>query len=159
MAIIAVCLPTLRPVLVKVMPQLFGSLVRSTGHSGPGAGTGGRLSRAPYRVSSAAQASMFKGSALRESVSTEGLHILPGTLDRAEADIEFGDLDATGRNGPRRYSVSVVAGLDPEERDDSHYGSRRAIKTIKTTTVVTQKVSFSGVDEEGNRTATEKETV
>jgi hypothetical protein len=49
--VIAICLPTLRPVLMAAMPRIFGSILRSASgghagynnHNGPyGAGTGGR---------------------------------------------------------------------------------------------------------------------
>lgn len=174
--IIAVCLPTLRPMLVQVMPALFGSLLRSTG-SGTGP-TGGRASRTPFGVagtgrtgrtgggSSAARVSMFKGT-LRESDSTEGLRDDPITpRSRMDSDIEFGELESAVHlpcPGPRRYSVSVVAGW--ERASMSEMGLAEVDRSgIKTTTVVTQKVSFakedgrtSGERSSGDRSLGEKD--
>lgn len=167
--VIAICLPTLRPILVHTMPRIFGSLLRS--NTGPSAGTGpasGRASRTPFGRSgtgaggsSAARASMFKsGSTLRESESTEGLR--PGfdgmLRSRAENDIEFGELDSPGHttHAPG-YSVSVVAGSswEPKEVGDIVLGRKGSSAGIQTTTIVTQKVSFAGEGTQARRSADE----
>jgi hypothetical protein len=95
---------------------------------------------------------MFK-SALRESDSTEGLRDEALTpRSRMESDIEFGELESAAHlplPGPRRYSVSVVAGW--ERASMSELGLAGMDRSgIKTTTVVTQKVTFAN---EGERTS------
>ncbi|KAK3994350.1 hypothetical protein QBC44DRAFT_43697 [Cladorrhinum sp. PSN332] len=152
--VIAICLPTLRPILVHAMPRIFGSLLHSGGQSGTGP-TGGRASHTPFGAagtggggeSSARRGSMFKGT-LRESDSTEGLRaeefITP--CSRMENDIEFGKLDTAGHvhsPGRRRYSVSVVAGWEPQ--GELRRGGDKP--GINTTTVVTQQVSFAALEE------------
>ncbi|EAQ86279.1 hypothetical protein CHGG_07532 [Chaetomium globosum CBS 148.51] len=174
--VIAVCLPTIRPVLVQTMPRIFGSLLRSAGHS---VGTGGpksgpRASRTPFggagsaaggtgAGSSAARASMFKGSTLRDTDSTEELRLgdEEAALPRSALgnDIEFGELDKgilTQNPGGKRYSVSVVAGWEPSSFNEVSVSGGEGIKT---TTVVTQKVSFAGMleeEEEGARRLADK---
>ena len=158
---------------MKAMPRLFGSLLRSGhGNSGGTGGQAGRASRTPFGRStigggsSAARGSMFKGglgSMLRESESTEGLRgrddlgLIPRS--RLEHDIEFGDLDVGGAGdgtGTRRYSVSVVAGGQPARSViEMPIGEPADKSGIKTTTVVTQKVTFAG--DESTRTSGEKE--
>lgn len=157
---------------MKAMPRLFGSLLRSDhGHSGGTGGQAGHASRTPFGRStigggsSAARGSMFKGglgSMLRESESTEGLRgrddlgLIPRS--RLEHDIEFGDLDvgAGEGTGTRRYSVSVVAGQPTRSVMEMPIGEAAVDKSgIKTTTVVTQKVTFAG--DESTRTSEEKE--
>jgi hypothetical protein len=94
---------------------------------------------------------MFSKSALRESASTEGLRLDDSPpRSRMEQDIEFGELDTgkgdgPGGGGPRRYSVSVVAGWEPQSVNDLVGGadSGRRGPGIQTTTVVSQQVSFS----------------
>lgn len=203
--VIAVCLPTLRPLLVAAMPRVFGSLLHSgsgTGRTGGARGTGagagaagsaglsyrrsgyaglgGGRSGAGASLASAARRSHHfhpcvgggncsgKGccgattttttattATLRESDSTEGLRVADTPRSRgADHDIEFGELQlepggGTGRQ--RRYSVSVVAGGGGWESDswfhpDGAVGEAKS--GIKTTTVVTQKVTFAGIEEE-----------
>ncbi|KAK3903666.1 hypothetical protein C8A05DRAFT_32607 [Staphylotrichum tortipilum] len=169
--VIAVCLPTLRPILMKAMPRIFGSLLRSGhGHSGGGTGpSGGHASRTPFGRStirggsSAARGSIFKGglgSMLRESESTEGLRGRDDLLPRSrlEQDIEFGDLEGGvggDRTGTRRYSVSVVAGQPTRSVIEMPLGEAVDKSGIKTTTVVMQKVTFTG--EDASRTSGEKD--
>jgi len=171
--VIAVCLPTLRPILVHSMPRIFGSLLRSAGHSDGTGPSGRRASRTPFGVatiggtgaeSSAARNSLFKGSTLRDTDSTEGLRLSDEELalprSRLENDIEFGELDKDVMNNPgggKRYSVSVVAGWEPASVSQLAAGAGER-NGIQTTTVVTQKVSFAGVDEEGGRGLGDKET-
>ncbi|KAK4152013.1 hypothetical protein C8A00DRAFT_16638 [Chaetomidium leptoderma] len=192
--VIAICLPTIRPVLVYTMPRLFGSLLRSGGGQSGGTGpTGGRGSRTPFGSkykggggggstsggggggggSSAARGSMLLksvsvsggggSSTLRGSESTEGLRpdgfepltTTPPPRSRMENDLECGELDgsalALSANpaAARRYSVSVVAGWDPHNSNNELGGARGVDRAgIKTTTVVTQKVTFAEVEEE-----------
>ncbi|KAK4202872.1 hypothetical protein QBC40DRAFT_319530 [Triangularia verruculosa] len=163
--VIAICLPTLRPILAHAMPHIFGSSHRS----GPGTGpTGGRASRTPFGAagtggggSSARRGSMFKGT-LRESDSTEGLRFDESITPRSriENDVEFGKLDPAGHvhgPGPRRYSVSVVAGWEMQNiREPGRSGDKSGIKT---TTIVTQKVSFGALDEVERGQARENEVL
>ncbi|KAK4122086.1 hypothetical protein N657DRAFT_681907 [Parathielavia appendiculata] len=174
--VIAICLPTLRPVLMQTMPRIFGSLLRSNsggygnGPTGPTAGGGSRTPFSGHGTGTGAVAGgggaggggVFTkvGSSgtttLRASDSTEGLR--PGDEEialpprsRMGDDIEFGELP----HGPldanipvaKRYSVSVVGGWEPAAYLDEAVGGGNPVG-IKTTTVVTQKVSFA---EEGNR--------
>lgn len=156
--IIAICLPTLRPILVHAMPRLFGSLLRSTGHSGAGGHTPGRGRSLPLsggqNGGGGTLGSKFKRvSTLRESDSTEGLRgsagpeLLPSTMGRLDSDIEFGDLESGVRNHGD-YSVSVVGGWVPERSSALPGLMPGSGEGIKTTTVVTQKVSFAGEEEE-----------
>ena len=162
--VIAICLPTLRPILVQVMPRLFGSLLRSsngrTGSTGP---TGGNASRTPFGrsgrgggASSAAGASMFKAgtSTLRESESTEGLRdgVEGMSRSRRDGDIEFGELDSPGSPG---YTVTVVAGWEPKSISEL-VGESTSNAGIKTTTVVTQKVTFAQEGSDGGRRSGDK---
>ncbi|KAL2152209.1 hypothetical protein VTH82DRAFT_5393 [Thermothelomyces myriococcoides] len=98
--VITICLPTLRPILVHAMPSIFGSLLRSGGHTDPTGPTSGRASRTPFGGKSGGRGSVFasvrggttgavagsvslsssgrpgslmKSSTLRGSESTEGL--------------------------------------------------------------------------------------
>ncbi|SPQ21470.1 f96ef50d-3568-4987-8f24-0b6da4e50c8a [Thermothielavioides terrestris] len=146
-AVITVCLPTLRPVLIR--GRIFASLLRSNMRSSTGP-TGGRPSRATFgnaRSGSNAEPSTFK-SRLRPSDSTERLRPEDSRSPRGRLDhhdIEFGELDGAGSGaaaGPRRYSVSVVAGCMPESGSVPEVGAEGP--GIKTTTVVSQKVSFHG---------------
>ncbi|KAL2191501.1 hypothetical protein L209DRAFT_768945 [Thermothelomyces heterothallicus CBS 203.75] len=101
--VITICLPTLRPVLVHAMPHIFGSLLRSAGHTDPTGPTGGRASRTPFggagsvlatirgtaggggggaaaaataaSSSSGGPNSLLKSNTLRGSESTEGLRL------------------------------------------------------------------------------------
>lgn len=151
--IIAVCLPTLRPILVDAMPRLFGSLRSSNRQSG--AESGGQRSRT--RLEDVTNGSRFKRrSTLRESDSTEGLRhgVLELPRSRAEPDLEFGEMMASGGHPPSRdrgYSVTVVGGWEAER----NAGFERNAGT-KTTTVqvVSQKVSFAGIEEEKERSST-----
>jgi hypothetical protein len=173
--VIAVCLPTLRPILVHAMPRIFGSLLRSAGHDysggtegyGPNTG-GGRYasrSRGPPTIGGTgavgSSSGFNKGSTLRESESTEGLRasdeeavLPPRSRTGDNSDIEFGVLDnrsgSVGKAGGKRYSVSVVAGGgwdDPEAGRDGN--SKNVMNGIqKTTTVVMQKVTLAGRLEE-----------
>ncbi|GAB1314624.1 hypothetical protein MFIFM68171_04834 [Madurella fahalii] len=160
--VIAICLPTLRPVLVSAMPRIFGSLLRSNGQSGNSPGTGGRHSRTPFTGpgagSCAARASTYGAGggggghpatkSVRESDSTEGLRLPTTPGSREDADIEFGELDGASRCHTRgRYSVSVVAAGWETEKQPPEAG-QGGKPGIQTTTVVTQKVSFAGIDEE-----------
>jgi hypothetical protein len=92
---------------------------------------------------------MFK-SALRESDSTEGLRdevVTPRS--RMESDIEFGQLEGAAHlpcPGPRRYSVSVVAGWERASMNEMGL-TEMDRPGIKTTTVVTQKVTFANEEE------------
>lgn len=157
--VIAVCLPTIRPALIRAMPRIFGSLLRShTGQSGRGV-TSGRPSRNTYGQAdggSRSHPSAFK-SALRESESTEGLRpedlrATSAPRSRMEQDIEFGELESSARQpagGPRRYSVSVVAGWEPQAGSDLALGGVGR-PGIKTTTIVTQRVSFAAGESAGS---------
>jgi len=168
--VIAICLPTIRPILAAAMPAIFDSLRRSTGRSNTGP-TGGRASRTPFGGAGAgttgrsttARNSVFKGT-LRESESTEGLRpeelLYSAPRSRGDnTDIEFGELASPthalhGSGLPRRYSVSVVAGWQPAALEQVTVGENNDRGPgIKTTTVVTQKVSFTGGE---GRTSEEK---
>ncbi|KAL2020590.1 hypothetical protein VTK56DRAFT_8178 [Thermocarpiscus australiensis] len=138
--VIAICLPTLRPILVHAMPRLFDSL-RSKGPSANGPGTNDPRSRRSHgpgkRGSAYANGSLFAGRTLKESDSTEGLRLDEPPRSRLENDIEFGELDVPGRakaNGGG-YEVTVVGGWDGHR--DSGVGETTGIKA---TTVVTQDV-------------------
>ncbi|KAL2138503.1 hypothetical protein VTI28DRAFT_6653 [Corynascus sepedonium] len=176
--VIAVCLPTLRPILVHTMPRIFGSLLRSAGHTDPTGPIGGRASRTPFRGTGSGLAtigggggtsiggrpgSMLKGSTLRESESTEGLRlsdeesVLPRS--RLDGDIEFGELDKRLNNPVnKRYSVSVVAGWEPSSllRPPTNSGEQNGIQA---TTVVTQKVTLAETEEEDGKKQKERETM
>ncbi|KAK4182336.1 hypothetical protein QBC35DRAFT_445315 [Podospora australis] len=95
--VMAICLPTIKPVLVLFMPRIFGSVFNSSrggnGHSGAAGGggytahttEGRRASRIPSYLGTSASGrreSMFKRNStlvqLRESDSTEGLRGLGG---------------------------------------------------------------------------------
>ncbi|KAK4235415.1 hypothetical protein C8A03DRAFT_36729 [Achaetomium macrosporum] len=188
--VIAVCLPTLRPILVHAMPRLFGSLLRSAGGhdysdrlgTGGPTGGGGRNASRTTRFSAMAtiggtgsgggSSGFHKGSTLRESASTEGLRssdeesVLGPPRSRMGDninDIEFAELDKAGLGvsnnkavvgGGKRYSVSVVAGWgEPESAGISRLASRDGwegnVNGIQATTVVTQKVTFTGREQEG----------
>jgi hypothetical protein len=95
---------------------------------------------------------MFKGTTLRDTDSTEELRLgdEEAALPRSALghDIEFGDLDKgvlTQNPGGKRYSVSVVAGWEPSSFNEVSVAGGEGIKT---TTVVTQQVSFAGMLEE-----------
>ncbi|KAK4142422.1 uncharacterized protein C8A04DRAFT_13223 [Dichotomopilus funicola] len=200
--VIAVCLPTLRPILMRAMPRVFGSYLRSNPSRSAGAGgTGGtgsrfggtRSSRLAFgRGGTTGGSSVvpvvaaFKGggNALRGTASTEGLRRggdeEEGGLARcrtgSEEIIEFGELDKTGLSnspgGRNRYSVSVVAGWDPDggtrlgkkKNKDSisggaggngnggryHHQKESSGAGIQATTTVTQMVTFTSMMEEEN---------
>ncbi|KAL2257241.1 hypothetical protein VTK26DRAFT_452 [Humicola hyalothermophila] len=141
-SIIAICLPTIRPVLVNAMPRLFGSLLRSAGQSNA-PGPGGFPRSGPATGPVATHGSRFKRiSTLRESDSTEGLR--PPVLappSRLENDFEFGELENPARANPK-YSVSVVGGWGADRNSALPDKSG-----IKTTTVVTQKVTLAGQED------------
>ncbi|KXX73360.1 hypothetical protein MMYC01_209508 [Madurella mycetomatis] len=154
--ITAICLPTLRPVLVSAMPRIFGSILNSTGQSGNMPGTGGRNSHTPFTgqdaSSHAARVSTYRGGnptlkSVRESDSTEGLRFPTAPASREDPDVEFGELESASRGHTRgRYSVSVVAaGGETEKQPQAGHGGKAGIQTM---TVVTQRVSFAGIDEE-----------
>lgn len=145
------------------MPRLFGSLLRSSnGRTGSNGPSGGNASRTPFGRSgrggadSTARASLFKtgGSTLRESESTEGLRdgVEGMTRSRIDRDIEFGELESPGSPG---YTVTVVAGWEPKSITElvGESGNRPGIKT---TTVVTQKVTFAGEGSESGRRSGDK---
>ncbi|KAK4238278.1 hypothetical protein C8A03DRAFT_43972 [Achaetomium macrosporum] len=95
--VITVCLPTLRPVLRRVCPRIFGPDLRSDtkGQSGN--------DRNPLRRGEGTS-SAVKG-ALRRSDSTDGLHFEHPT-SRLEHDIEFADLGIWEHSpSARRYSA------------------------------------------------------
>lgn len=101
----------------------------------------------------AARVSTYRGGnptpkSVRESDSTEGLR-LPTTPTSQDPDIEFGELESASRGHTRgRYSVSVVAaGGEAEKQTEAGHGGKAGIQTM---TVVTQRVSFAGIDDEND---------
>ncbi|KAK4159614.1 hypothetical protein QBC43DRAFT_272187 [Cladorrhinum sp. PSN259] len=142
--VIAICLPPLRPMLIRFMPRVFGTLLNTGSRSGAGPTSGRRVSYAPFGDAGvdaggglpARRPSMFKGT-LRESESTEGLR-----------DVECGKFDAAELVHipvQKRYSVSVVAGWEPQSVGELNpAGDEPGIKTM---TVVTQEVSFAAMEE------------
>ncbi|KAK0720187.1 hypothetical protein B0H67DRAFT_662214 [Lasiosphaeris hirsuta] len=169
--ILAACLPTLRPIFMAAMPRLFGSSVasslrsrtmQSAGRAGDGRSVKGAANPYASQVGGGDVAGYGPSKELDSSSSTEGLHLERGSSSGGEEDLEFGGMERSrgaSRAGPgagvdATYSVSVVAGSDPAaaeaEREKEMFGGRG----IKTTTVVTQQVTFENTT--GGRRGSQK---
>jgi hypothetical protein len=167
--VIAACLPTLRPIFVKLMPRLFGA--------GGTLGTGsGRPSRATYGAhgyvlpkggSSAAGWSRSGGktalsspATLGGSDSAEELHANVGGMGQRPSDVEYGlqDLGRVGDTDKGDYRVHVSGGPPSSPVATSDYARRVLSKSdrgrdgmgwgIKATTMITQQVE---TDDGGGR--------
>jgi hypothetical protein len=145
-AIIAACLPTLRPIFVKLMPRLFGSTVGRShantgyGHSAYAGGTIGSMTPSNTKL---------KKSTLTRSDSTRSL--------QEEESIELGPHYSAVLSHAAVYSVQVSSGhqqssgwdagdqgsrkMGPQEDAEQPGGSDGGYG-IQTTTVITQQVSF-----------------
>ncbi|KAK3359581.1 hypothetical protein B0T25DRAFT_621071 [Lasiosphaeria hispida] len=158
--ILAACLPTLRPIFMAAMPRLFGSSIGSslrsrTMQSAAGRGGDGRSVKGaanPYapQVGGSGVAGYGPSKESDSTSSTEGLHLERGSSSGGEEDLEFGALErgrGASRAGPRdaaTYSVSVVAGSDSAAAEAGREKEAFGGMGIKTTTVVTQQVTFEG---------------
>lgn len=161
-AILAACLPTLRPIFVKVMPHLFGASSRGTTdrpagvgyispfpHSGTGKARGGSA----WLGSKPTPSSQAPTSVIKDSDSTEDLHSGAGWLPRgsgAEDDLEYGlqdlGLRAGGHDG-QNYTIVVSAGRGktPTETNALHEAGLGG--GITATTMITQQVESGDSDE------------
>ncbi|KAK3377087.1 hypothetical protein B0T24DRAFT_701223 [Lasiosphaeria ovina] len=141
-AVVAACLPTLRPILVAVLPRVFGA---SSLSSAPGSGglryysANGGDGRAPRTGGTDPDGSgdELRGDGRGVAVLKHKDDIEFGALDRTDDDTDQDDAAAAaGRRSA--YSVHVTAagaGWGGPELDGLQGGG------IKTTTVVTQKVT------------------
>ncbi|KAH6675345.1 hypothetical protein F5X68DRAFT_246505 [Plectosphaerella plurivora] len=151
-AIVAACLPTLRPIFVKLVPRLFNStLGRSHVNTGYGSSP-----YAPGTIGSMTPSNAkLKKSALARSDSTRSL--------QEEESIELGSHDSAVLSPAVVYSVQVTGGHQHQHQhqrstgwDSGDQGSRKFGPQeeteqvgaadggfgIQTTTVITQQVSF-----------------
>ncbi|KAF5003104.1 hypothetical protein FDECE_10339 [Fusarium decemcellulare] len=145
-AIIAACLPTLRPLFSRLMPRLFASsLGRSKGPS-----QYGPYAQAP---SSHCLANTHNARSVKSAVGTsEGTR----TLHENDNSIELSPQNYKSMPSPIGYSISVkITGgekrgrhsvdTQPRESGESH---KTAKGGIQTTTVVMQEVAVQGENEE-----------
>lgn len=163
-AILATCLPTLRPIFVKIMPRIFGNSSRggpSNRPSGAGydsrypqPGTGRTTNGSTWLRSRVERSRRSVNSVLKNSDSTEELGVGPGWTNRSgntEDDLGYG-LHELGNcaEGPdaKNYTIVVSAGKpgplsDLEAQDSAGFGHG-----IKATTMITQEVES---DDSGER--------
>ncbi|KAH8907368.1 hypothetical protein BR93DRAFT_911223 [Coniochaeta sp. PMI_546] len=159
-AILAACLPTLRPILVKIMPRIFGSrssddptdrpsgtgYISSFRHSRSGTTPGGSA----WMRSKTAPSLNTPTSVIKDSDSTEELQSGEGWLPRRSvADDELGyslqDLgrpQADGQDG-KSYTIVVSAG-GPDTNTETNGQQSTGFKgAIKATTMITQQVELN----------------
>ncbi|WQF78751.1 hypothetical protein CDEST_03765 [Colletotrichum destructivum] len=159
--ILAACLPTLRPIFVTLLPRLFNG---SSFHAKSGSGRPSRYgnnnnnndnnNNNPYgsRYGHASEGNTMVGimSALgrhRPPSSTEGLNRQAGGDEveisgpETERSVEYTVSVSTGTSDKLSRATSPRGSEDDEEAVGGH---------IRTTTVVTQQVTFGGTKRGGN---------
>lgn len=146
-AIIAACLPTLRPIFVKLMPRLFHSAIGRSqakpgyGHSPYAPGTIGSMTPSNARLNKVGLTRTESTRSLQEEESIElGLHDSAVLSQAAVYSVQVtgGHRRSTeweaGQQGPQAFGAQ-------DQRDKAAGGSDGGFG-IQTTTVITQQVSF-----------------
>lgn len=138
--VLAACLPTLRPIFVKIMPRLFGNSTAASG-TGGGYGSGYPRHNSAWQRS---QASTHKGArtTVKDSESTEELHY------RGDMEIGLRDMGRNTEAQEGTYSFAVSGGychsdVEMDQEKEQLGEPARHSGGIKATTTITQRIDFN----------------